>query len=124
MRKQFALQGTTLACIATRTKRKEETGFAKVVDGKIVEFREKPVMDLPLAECLGIYMLDSRIIDIIKKKPKKQVNLSYDVLEELAAKSQVSAFDIGNAEWLDVESPVVVERYQKQVSKIKKQMGL
>ena len=28
------------ACIATRTKRKEETGFAKVENGLITEFKE------------------------------------------------------------------------------------
>ena len=42
------------ACIATRTKRKEETGFAVVKNGIITEFKEKPIMKLQLSECLGI----------------------------------------------------------------------
>ena len=38
--------------VATRTKRKEETGFAVVDDGLITEFKEKPMMKLQLSECL------------------------------------------------------------------------
>jgi len=122
MKKQFDMQKST-ACVAIRTKRKEETGFARVVGGKIVEFREKPVMSLPLSECLGVYMLDAKILDLIKKVRKRNVNLSFDVLEGLAKKSQISAYDIGDAEWLDVESPVIVDRNQKLVKRIKGQMG-
>jgi len=73
------------ACIATRTKRKEETGFAIVKDGIIKEFKEKPIMELQLSECLGIYMLGPDIIKRIKKKQKqKEINLSYDILQELS----------------------------------------
>ena len=113
------------ACIATRTKRKEETGFAVVEDGIIKEFKEKPIMKLQLSECLGIYMLGKEIIEKIKKKKnQKQVNLSYDILEQLSKEGKVSAYDIAEKEWIDAESPMVLERNEKLVAKIIKQMGL
>jgi mannose-1-phosphate guanylyltransferase len=112
------------ACIATRTKRKEETGFATVEDGIIKEFKEKPVMKLQLSECLGIYMLGKEIIQKIKKKKQKQVNLSYDILQQLSKEGKVSAYDIAEREWIDAESPMILERNQKTVKKIIKQMGL
>lgn len=111
------------ACIATRTKRKEETGFARVEDGIIKEFKEKPMMKLQLSECLGIYMLGKDIIKRIKAKQKqKEINLSYDVLQQLSKEGKVSAFDIGENEWIDAESPMVLERNEKTVKKIIKQM--
>jgi len=113
------------ACIATRTKRKEETGFAIVEDGIIKEFKEKPIMKLQLSECLGIYMLGKEIIEKIKKKKnQKQVNLSYDILQQLSKEDKVSAYDIAEKEWIDAESPMVLERNEKLVTKIIKQMGL
>ena len=112
------------ACIATRTKRKEETGFATVEDGIIKEFKEKPVIKLQLSECLGIYMLGKDIIKRIKAKQKqKEINLSYDILQQLSKEGKISAFDIGNNEWIDAESPMVLERNEKAVKKILKQMG-
>ena len=113
------------ACIATRTKRKEETGFATVEDGIIKEFKEKPTMKLQLSECLGIYMLGKDIIEKIKKKKsQKQINLSYDILQEISKEGKVSAYDIAEKEWIDAESPMVLERNEKLVTKIIKQMGL
>ncbi|MDC0928062.1 nucleotidyltransferase family protein [Nitrosopumilus sp.] len=114
----------SLACIATRTRRKEETGFAKVENGLITEFKEKPVMKLQLSECLGIYMLGKEIIQKIKKKNQKQVNLSYDILQQLSKENKVSAYDIAERKWIDAESPMVLERNEKVVTKIIKQMGL
>ena len=112
------------ATIATRTKRKEETGFAIVENGIIKEFKEKPIMKLQLSECLGIYMLGKEIIQKIKKKKQKQVNLSYDILQQLSKEGKVSAYDIAEREWIDAESPMILERNQKTVKKIIKQMGL
>lgn len=113
------------ACIATRTKRKEETGFATVRNGIIKEFKEKPTMELQLSECLGIYMLGKEIIKKIKSKRKqKEINLSFDILQQLSKEDKISAFDIGNKEWMDAESPIVLERNEKTVKKILKQMGL
>ncbi|MDH3779708.1 MAG: nucleotidyltransferase family protein [Nitrosopumilus sp.] len=112
------------ACIATRTKRKEETGFAIVENEIIKEFKEKPTIKLQLSECLGIYMLDVDIIKRIKAKQKqKEINLSYDILQQLSKEGKISAFDIGDNEWIDAESPMVLERNEKTVKKIIKQMG-
>jgi len=112
------------ACIATRTKRREETGFAVVDNGIIKEFKEKPEMKLQLSECLGVYMLEVDIISRIKKLKKKQVNLSFDILQKLSKEGKISAYDIGDREWLDAESPMILERNEKTVKKIIKQMGL
>lgn len=122
MKEQFTKKNS-IACIATRTKRKEETGFAIVEDGIIKEFKEKPVMKLQLSECLGIYMLGKDILKQIKsKKRQKQINLSFDILQPLSKKGKISAFDIGTNDWLDVESPMILERNEKTVKKIIKQM--
>ena len=122
--REFFKEKKSLACIATRTRRKEETGFAIVKDGIIKEFKEKPVIKLQLSECLGIYMLGKDIIKKIKAKQKqKQINLSYDILQDLSKEGKTSAFDIGEKEWIDAESPMVLERNEKTVKKIIKQMG-
>ncbi len=124
MRELFKEKNSS-ACIATRTRRREETGFAVVKDGIITEFKEKPEIKLQLSECLGIYMLGKDIIKRIKKKQKqKEINLSYDILQQLSKEGKISAYDIGNREWIDVESPMVLERNEKMVKKIIKQMGL
>ena len=112
------------ACVATRTKRKEETGFAVVEDGIITEFKEKPIMKLQLSECLGIYILGKEIIEKIKKEKQKQVNLSYNILQQLSKEGKVSAYNIAEREWIDAESPMILERNEKLVTKIIKQMGL
>ena len=124
MRSTFKEKNSS-ACIATRTKRKEETGFAIVENGIIKEFKEKPTMKLQLSECLGIYILGKDIITKIKKKKnQKQINLSYDILQQLSKEDKVSAYDIEEKEWIDAESPMVLERNDKLVTKIIKQMGL
>ncbi len=124
MRELFKEKNSS-ACIATRTRRREETGFAIVKDGIIKEFKEKPVIKLQLSECLGIYMLGKDIIKRIKAKQKKnEINLSYDILQQLSKEGKISAYNIGDKEWIDIESPMVLERNEKTVKKIIKQMGL
>jgi len=109
----------TLATIATRRYRKEETGYAVVRDGVVVEFREKPTVRLEMAECLGIYILDSKILKIIKsKKNGREINLSYDILQPLSRKGKISAYDIGRQPWIDVDSPARVEREKDLVGSI------
>ncbi len=123
MREHFKKKKSS-ACIATRTKRKEETGFAVVKDGVIKEFKEKPVVKLQLSECLGIYILGEEVIKRIKaKKKQKEINLSYDILQQLSKEGKISAYDIGDVEWIDAESPMILERNEKTVQKIIKQMG-
>ena len=113
----------SLACIATRQYRKEETGFAKVSDGIVTQFIEKPTIKMENLECTGIYILSSKILDIIKSKSKKTMNLSYDILQELSKKDQVSSFDIGKTAWVDVESPIILERKSDDVKKIISQIN-
>jgi mannose-1-phosphate guanylyltransferase len=113
----------SVACIATRQYRKEETGFAKVSDGNIIQFIEKPLVKMPDCECTGIYVLSGKILDMIKKSKKKNPNLSYDVLQELSKKRLVSSFDLGKTLWVDVESPAMLERKSQEIKKIIRQMG-
>ena len=54
---------------------------------------------------------------------QKEINLSYDILQQLSKEGKISAFDIGEKEWMDAESPMVLERNEKTVKKIIKQMG-
>lgn len=108
------------ACIATRKLRQEETGFAVVKRGIVEEFFEKPLAKLPMSECLGVYILGRAVIQKIKDKKKKNINLSYDILQQLSTK--VSAFDIGNTPWMDIQSPVSLERHQDVITDIIRQM--
>ncbi len=121
---EFSKEKKSIACIATRSKRKEETGFAIVEEGIIKQFKEKPTMNLPMSECLGIYILGKNILGKIKSKSKqKKVNLSFDVLQEISKEGKISAYDIGDKLWIDADSPMTLERNQKEVNKIIKQMG-
>jgi len=124
MHRHFAAK-KSLACIATRQHRKEETGFAKVRDGMVLEFIEKPLVKMPNCECTGIYILSPKVIKIIKEKSKKkkEINLSYDILQGLSSQGLVSSFDIGRTDWLDVESPTILERKKDVVKKIVAQMA-
>lgn len=124
MYKHFT-EKNSVACVATRQYRKEETGFAKVDNGIVTEFIEKPLVKMQNFECTGIYVIHGKIIDLIKAKfkTKKNINLSFDILQELSKKGLVSAYDIGNTLWLDVESPITLERNDKIVKKIIKQMN-
>ncbi|GKS67261.1 hypothetical protein YTPLAS73_08080 [Nitrosarchaeum sp.] len=122
MRKVFKEKNST-ACIATRTKRKEETGFAVVEDEIIKEFKEKPTMKLQISECLGVYILGKDVIKRIKTKKQKEINLSFDILQQLSKEGKISAYDIEDREWIDAESPMVLERNETTVKKIIKQMG-
>jgi len=113
----------SLACIATRTKRKEETGFAIVNDDIITEFKEKPIVKMKMSECLGVYIIRTQLLGKIKSKSiKNGINLSFDVLQDLSKKGLISAFDIGTTPWLDIESPVILDRSQNLIKKIIKQM--
>ena len=121
---QFFKEKNSSACIATRTKRKEETGFAIVENGIIKQFKEKPTMNLPMSECLGIYIIGKEVMKRIQKKGKqKQINLSFDILQDLSKEGKISAFDIGEIQWIDAESPSTLERNYKDVKNIIKQMG-
>jgi mannose-1-phosphate guanylyltransferase len=123
---KFHKKKKSIACVATRGYRKEETGYAYVKDGLILEFKEKPIIKLSMAECLGIYILATKILKLIKSKQRKQkhINLSYDVLQELSKNQSISAFDIEKTPWIDVESPTKIERNQELIKSIIKKMKI
>lgn len=122
MYEQFSKK-KSVACIATRQYRSEETGFARVEDGIILQFIEKPLVKMQNFECTGIYILSGKILGMIKKSGKKSPNLSYDILQDLSKESLVSSFDLGRTPWVDVESPVVLERRGEDIKKIIRQMA-
>ena len=121
----FHKDSKTTATIAVRRFRKEETGFAIVNKGIIEEFKEKPTIALQMAECLGIYIINSEIINQIKikKQKKKDLNLSYDILQPLSRKRKIAAYDIGKTQWLDIDSPTRVDRNKELVDSIIKKFG-
>lgn len=121
---QFHKKKNTLATIATRRYRKEETGYAIVKNGIVAEFKEKPTIKLGMAECLGIYILDLKILKFIKSKKAKgkELNLSYDVLQPLSKRGKISAYDIGKEPWIDIDSPSRVEREKDLVNNIIKKL--
>ena len=114
-------QKQSLACIATRTRRREETGFADVSDGVVRRFVEKPVVGLPMAECLGMYVLSTDILPRIRAAGSN-VNLSYDILQNESQNGAVSAYEI-KADWLDVSSPAHLERNRELAKSIIQQMA-
>ena len=121
---KFHKMKKSIATIATRRYRKEETGYAIVENNMICKFVEKPTIKLEMAECLGIYILDTKILKTIKSKKvkKKEVNLSYDVLQSLSKKNRIGSYDIAKTPWIDVESPTRVERESKLVGYIVKKL--
>lgn len=122
MRDSFVSSGRA-ACVAVRSRRREETGFARVRGGLVEEFREKPVLSLPLSECLGVYMMGDEVLSRARKCGPGHVNLSYDVLQPMAAEGKLAAHDIGRSGWLDVESPSVLERRSAEAARIISAMG-
>jgi mannose-1-phosphate guanylyltransferase len=121
----FHKNAKTTTTIAVRRYRKEETGFAIVNNGIIVEFKEKPMIELHMAECLGIYIINTEIINKIKikKQEKKDLNLSYDILQPLSRKGKIAAYDIGKTQWLDIDSPIRIDRNKKLVDSIIKKFN-
>ena len=122
---RFHRDAKTTATIAVRRYRKEETGFAIINKGIIQEFKEKPTIKMQMAECLGIYIMNSEIIKTIKtkKQKKKDLNLSYDILQPLSKKGNIGAYDIGKTKWLDIDSPTRVNRNKELVDSIIKKFG-
>jgi len=114
-----------IGCMAIAKKKREETGFVKLDgNGLILEFREKPIVELEDPECLAIYIFNKKILDYIsrERERKASVNLSFDVLQKLPANEKLFGFDIGNANWIDIESPIKVERSIDLIKKIIGQM--
>jgi len=114
-----------IGSIAVSKRKREETGHVKL-DGSnlILEFKEKPTINLKDPECLAVYIFNKKILDYIEKEKekKKKVNLSFDILQKLPSNEKIFAFDIGDLGWSDVESTVKVERNIHFIKAIIKQM--
>jgi len=111
-----------VGCVATRRKKPEETGFAKIESNDlIVSFVEKPISELPLPEALGIYAFKTTILKDLKKvrKTKLRINLSSDIIQNLPKYSMLS-YDIGDRLWLDLESQNKITRNDEPIKKILK----
>ena len=121
---RFHKDSKTTATIAVRRYRKEETGFAIINNGIIEEFKEKPTIELQMSECLGIYIINSEIINKIKikKQKKKDLNLSYDILQPLSRNKKIAAYDIGKTQWLDIDSPTRIDRNKELIDSIIKKL--
>ena len=78
-----------------------------------------------MAECLGIYIINSEIIKTvkIKKQKKRDLNLSYDILQPLSRKRNIAAYDIGKTQWLDIDSPTRIDRNKELVNSILKKFS-
>ena len=137
----------SLACVATRSSRREETGFARVDEaGMVAEFVEKPAVPLPMPECLGVYALSRAVLLRVARAAGRKggaggkvdgagagvagrarggggVNLSYDILEGLAGEGRVCAYDIGAEPWIDAESPAAVDRNASTAAEIVARMA-
>lgn len=122
----------SLACVATRSSRREETGFAEVDGaGMVTRFVEKPAVPLPMPECLGVYAMSRAVLSRISQKAAGVkgggggggVNLSYDILEALAGEGRVCAYDVGAEPWIDAESPAAVDRNASTAAEIVARMA-
>ncbi len=107
--------------------KRAETGFVEVApDGQILKFKEKPIVKLAEPECLGIYLFDVKILNYIQEsvKTRSRVNLSSDVLEQLASHEKLYCYDIGQTSWIDIESPTKVGRNIETIKDIIKKMDV
>ena len=114
-----------IASVVVSSSKRTETGFVEVAsDNLILSFKEKPVISLSEPECLGIYLFDSKIMSIIKEVAvgKRNINLSFDVLENLPATKKLFSFDIKDLGWIDIESPVKAMRNSKVINGILSKM--
>jgi len=116
-----------IGCIAVRKRKMEETGFVVLNQNNLIlEFKEKPTVELTEPECLGVYVFNKKILDYIEreKERKGNVNLSFDILQKLPSNEKLFAYDIKDLPWIDVESPIKIERNIDYVRAILKQMGV
>ena len=124
---QFHKEKNGIITLAVSSQKRTETGFVELSpDKEILKFKEKPIINLEEPESLGIYIFKSKILDFIKEssKEKRNINLSFDILEKLPKQEKLYAYDIKNTGWMDVESPTKVTRNTKIVENILKKMNL
>jgi mannose-1-phosphate guanylyltransferase len=124
---KFHIENTCFGTLVVSSQKRAETGFVVLrSDKRIMEFKEKPLINLDEPESLGIYLFRSRILDHIDRivKIKDGVNLSYDVLEKLIVREKIYGFSLGNLDWIDIESPTKVARNLDLISNIIRNLRL
>jgi len=123
---QFHKEKNGIVTLTVSSQKRTETGFVELSpDKEILKFKEKPTINLKEPESLGIYIFKSKILDYIKElsKEKRNINLSFDILEKLPKQEKLYAYDI-NTGWMDIESPTKVTRNKIIIEDILKMMDL
>lgn len=122
--------------LIARKKRHEETGRVVLNTNNknninlIKKFIEKPIIELEYPEAAGIYIFNNRFLDLLQLKSMeiegKSFDLSADILAKIDpnTKAKLYCYTInGNGiNWIDIESPIYVERNKKIINSIILQM--
>ena len=129
-----------IGMIATRKKRREETGRVILENPqvnnsgssnntviKIKEFIEKHTFSLEQPEALGIYVFSKCIFKYLHKRSNEGYNssfdLSRDILNKIPGTANIFSYDIGDdIEWLDAQSLAYLDRNKDIIEKILFQM--
>jgi mannose-1-phosphate guanylyltransferase len=125
-------RGEFIGIVATRDRKKEETGIV-VLDPKenfrIKEFIEKPLVKLELPETLGIYLFNGNLFKFIYTQKKTGIigdafDLSYDILARIPqVGSKMFSYPLpSDLDWIDIESPAHADRNKVLIEKILSQM--
>jgi len=136
-------KGGITGIVVVRNQRREETGRVildntthrqaanprKPMSSSIKQFIEKGVVKLEQPEALGIYLFNNTIFDYLHATSEKMkaggFNLSHDLLGRISTiGGKLFSYNLGNTEWLDVESPPYADRNKDTVMKILSQMGM
>ena len=112
--------------IVSRKDRYEETGRVIIDEdnhNEIKKFIEKPIIHLDFPEGLGIYLFTKHIFKYLHQKKlikKKNFDLSHDILTSIPkSDSKLFSFILDkDISWIDIQSPVYAERYNKIIEKI------
>jgi len=118
---RFSRAKRGIGCVVVSTSRRTETGFVEVAsDCQIIRFKEKPTITLSEPECLGIYLFNKEILKRIDKATRHEgnINLSFDVLENLTRNDRLYCYDIAPLDWIDAESPAKLERNKDRAKAI------
>jgi mannose-1-phosphate guanylyltransferase len=134
-------KGGITGIVVVRDQRREETGRVILeytnrhraanprnsTTSSIKKFIEKGVVKLEQPEALGIYLFNNTIFDYlhaISERTKGGFNLSHDLLGDNSIRGKLYSYNLGNTEWLDVESPPYADRNKATVMRILSHMGM
>lgn len=129
-------ENINIGMVITRSKRHEETGRV-LVNGQcqdnvymVRSFIEKPQINLEYPEAVGIYLFTQQIffelLYYTKLHSSQSFDLSADILSNIKFDEQkkLYSYDIENTqkEWIDIESPALVDRNRVRIKTILNQM--